>query len=246
MQLIKLSATDSTNAYLRRLSRREAVPDFTVVQAVHQTDGRGQPGTRWVGEEGKNLTFSVLKIFKSFPATRHFQLNMLVSLCVYRLLESLQIPHLCLKWPNDILSGTRKTCGILLENQLRGSELSSSIIGIGLNVNQTEFKDLPTATSLKKVSGQSYDLSELLMTFIGMLREAFDQMPKTSYAYYLSQYEERLYLKDQPAPFALPDGEHFVGTIRGVDPNGNLQLELKNGDLRTFGFKEVRYLRQGD
>jgi BirA family biotin operon repressor/biotin-[acetyl-CoA-carboxylase] ligase len=246
MQLIKLSATDSTNAYLRRLSRREAVPDYTVVQAAHQTEGRGQPGTRWVGEEGKNLTFSVLKNFESFSATRHFQLNMLVSLCVYRLLESLQIPELCLKWPNDILSGTNKACGILLENQLRGAELSSSIIGIGLNVNQTEFKGLPTATSLKKVSGKSYDLSEVLMTFTGMLQEAFNQMPNTSYATYLRQYEEKLYLKDQPAPFGLPDGHPFIGTIRGVDPNGNLQVELKNGVLRTFGFKEVRYLREGD
>jgi BirA family biotin operon repressor/biotin-[acetyl-CoA-carboxylase] ligase len=245
MQLIKLSATDSTNAYLRRLSRRDAVPDFTVVQAAHQTAGRGQPGTRWVGEEGKNLTFSILKRFESLSASRHFQLNMLVSLSVYRLLESLKIPELYLKWPNDILSGSRKVCGILLENQLRGADLSSSIIGIGLNVNQTEFKDLPGATSLKKITGKSYDLSELLLTFIGLVQQAFNQMQHTSYESYLSQYEENLYLKDQPAPFGLPDGQRVVGTIRGVDPQGNLRVELENGEVRTFGFKEIRYLGQG-
>lgn len=245
MQLIKLSATDSTNAYLRRLARRDAIPDFTVVQAGHQTAGRGQPGTRWVGEEGKNLTFSILKRFESFPAPRHFQLNMLVSLTVYRLLESMQIPELYLKWPNDIMSGSQKVCGILLENQLRGAELSSSIIGIGLNVNQAEFENLPAATSLKKITGKSYDLSEVLLTFIGLMQEAFKQMPHTSYGSYLRQYEENLYLKGQPAPFELPDGERFVGTIRGVDPQGNLRLELKSGELRTYGFKEVRYLRDG-
>lgn len=245
MQLIKLSATDSTNAYLRRLSRREAVPDFTVVQAAHQTAGRGQPGTRWVGEEGKNLTFSILKRFESFPASRHFLLNMLVSLSVYRLLESLEIPELQLKWPNDILSGSRKVCGILLENQLRGAELTTSIIGIGLNVNQTGFTDLPAAASLKTITGKSYDLSEVLLTFIGLLQQAFRQMQQTSYESVLRQYEANLYLKDQQAPFGLPEGDRFTGTIRGVDPQGNLRLELENGEARTFGFKQVRYLREG-
>jgi BirA family biotin operon repressor/biotin-[acetyl-CoA-carboxylase] ligase len=244
MQLIKLSATDSTNAYLRRLSGREVVPDFTVVQAAHQTAGRGQPGTRWVGEEGKNLTFSILKRFESFPASRHFLLNMLVSLSVYRLLESLEIPELHLKWPNDILSGSRKVCGILLENQLRGSDLTSSIIGIGLNVNQTGFRNLPEATSLKTITGKSYDLSEVLLTFIGLLQQALKQMPHTAYESVLRQYEENLYLKDQPAPFELPGGDRFTGTIRGVNPQGNLRLELETGETRTFGFKQVRYLRE--
>ena len=244
MQLIKLSATDSTNAYLKRLFRRDAVPDFTVVQADHQTAGRGQPGTRWIGEEGKNLTFSILKRFEAFPATRHFQLNMLVSLSVYRLLESLQIPNLNLKWPNDILSGSRKLCGILLENKLRGAELSSSIIGIGLNVNQTDFEDLPAATSMKKITGNSHDLTEVLVTFLGLLQEAFREMPHPPYESYLREYEGKLYLKDQPAPFELSDGERITVTIRGVDPLGNLQLELKNGEVRPFGFKEVRYLRE--
>ena len=244
MQLIKLSATDSTNAYLRRLSNREAVPDFTVVQAAHQTAGRGQPGTHWVAEEGKNMTFSLLKRFESFPARNHFLLNMLVSQSVFRLLESLGIPELYLKWPNDILSGSQKVCGILLENQLRGPDLSTSIIGIGLNVNQTDFKELPDATSLKNITGKSYDLNEVLLTFISLIQKAFKEMSHTTYDTLLGQYEQNLYLKDQPAPFGRPDGDRFIGTIRGVDADGRLQVALENGKLRSFGFKEVRYLRE--
>ena len=245
MQLIKLSATDSTNAYLKRLSRREAVPDFTVVQAAHQTAGRGQPGARWISEDGKNLTFSVLKKFEAFPAQRHFQLNMLVSLAVYQLLESLGIPQVRVKWPNDILSGSHKVCGILLENQLRGGDLTSSIVGIGLNVNQTEFEGLPTATSLKSITGKPHDLNEVLLTFIGLLQAAFREMPHTVYDTYRSRYETHLYLRDQKAPFALPDGGRFMGIIRGVDPEGNLKVEDQGGRLRVFGFREVRYLREG-
>lgn len=244
MQLIKLSATDSTNAYLRRLTMRESVPDFTVVQAARQTAGRGQPGTHWVSEEGKNLTFSILKKLKSFPARNHFLLNMGVSLSVFRLLESLGIPELYLKWPNDILSGPQKVCGILLENQLRGTDLTMSFIGIGLNVNQTEFRDLPGATSLKNITGKSYDLDELLLTFISLLQQAFKEMSHLSYSSLLEQYEQNLYLKDRAVPFGLPDGERFVGTIRGVDADGRLQVALENGELRAFGFKDVRYLRE--
>lgn len=244
MQLIKLSATDSTNAYLKRLSRREAVPDFTVVQASQQTQGRGQPGAHWISEAGKNLTFSILKKFESFPAQRHFQLNMLVSLSVYHLLESIGIPKVKVKWPNDILSGSRKVCGILLENQLRGGDLTSSIVGIGLNVNQTEFGDLPSATSLKITTGKPHDLDEVLLTFIGLLQAAFRDMPETSYDTYRSRYEAHLYLKDQKALFGLPDGQRFEGVIRGVDPEGNLMVEDLGGGRRVFGFREVRYLGQ--
>ncbi len=244
MQLIKLSATDSTNAYLKRLGRREVVPDFTVVQAAHQTAGRGQPGARWVSEEGKNLTFSILKRFEAFPAQRHFQLNMLVSLSAYQLLESLGIPQVRVKWPNDILSGSQKVCGILLENQLRGGDLTSSIVGIGLNVNQTEFGDLPAATSLKGITGKPHDLSEVLLSFVGLLQAAFREMPQTSYESYRSRYEALLYLRDERAPFELPDGQRFQGVIRGVDPEGNLKVEDGRGALRIFGFREVRYLRE--
>ncbi len=246
MQLIKLSATDSTNAYLRRLSGRESVPDFTLVQAALQTAGRGQPGTRWMGEEGKNLTFSVLKKFQAFPAQNHFQLNMLVSLTVFRLLESLGIPGLRVKWPNDILSGGRKVCGILLENQLRGNHLSSSIIGIGLNVNQAEFPGLPQATSLKKISGKSYDLDELLFSFINHLQEAFREMPEVSYEVYREAYEAHLYLMEEPARYSGPDGTPFTGTIRGVDDQGRLLVARENGEVGVYGFKELRYLPGAD
>lgn len=242
MQLIKLSATDSTNSYLRRLSVRESVPDFTVVQAVHQTAGRGQPGTQWVAEEGKNLTFSILKRFESFPARNHFLLNMGVSLSVFRLLESLGIPELSLKWPNDIMSGSKKVCGILVENQLQGADLSSSIIGIGLNVNQTGFGELPGATSLRNISGKAYDLNEVLLTFISLIQKTFEVMSPNSFDRFLEQYQQNLYLKDQPVPFGLPDGTRFIGTIHGTDADGRLKVSLENGEFRVFGFKEIRYL----
>ncbi len=242
MQLIKLSATDSTNAYLRRLSRRESVPDFTVVQAAYQTAGRGQPGTDWEAEEGKNLTFSVLKVFESAASDKQFLLNIRTALAVSRVLEDLEIPGVQVKWPNDILSGGKKVCGILVENQLKGSRLVQSIIGIGLNVNQTAFPGLPGATSLKIASGSAFDLDELLYALVSELRNTFRRDGPEADAADWRAYERQLYLKDRPALFSRPGGTPFRATIRGLDPGGRLRVEMENGREEAFGFKEIRYL----
>lgn len=246
MQLIKLDATDSTNTYLNRLSRQENLPDFTVVQANHQTAGRGQRGTLWETEGGKNLTFSVLKNFGALPARSHFMLNMTISLSVYTALEALKIPHLSLKWPNDILSGNRKLCGILIENQLQGNFIARSIVGIGLNVNQTLFAKLPGATSLKRVTKRDFDPDEVLLKVMEHLESDLSGMDVDNPRPTLEQYEAHLYLKDQLSAYRRKDGSSFKGTILGVQPDGLLKIALPDGRIESFGFKELQYpaLRQ--
>ncbi|MCO5724866.1 biotin--[acetyl-CoA-carboxylase] ligase [Robiginitalea marina] len=240
MQLIKLSATDSTNAYLKRLQRRETLPDFTVVQAALQTAGKGQRGARWEGEAGKNLTFSVLKKFDALPARTHFALNIEVSLAVLRVLQSMGIPDLSIKWPNDILSGHHKICGILIENQLKGDAISQSIIGIGLNVNQLEFGDLPRASSLKKITGRDYALDELLAALLPTLARQLPRAAEAPFEAVLPDYYAHLFKKDKPATFSRPGGEPFPAIIRGVEPDGKLRLEVERGQYETFAFKELQ------
>jgi BirA family biotin operon repressor/biotin-[acetyl-CoA-carboxylase] ligase len=241
MQVIKLSATDSTNTYLKGMSAREKVPDFTVVWAVDQQAGRGQPGNIWVSEKGKNLTFSILKKFVKLQARDHFLLNILVSLALMEALKNLGIPDLRVKWPNDIMSGPGKICGILIENQVKGSFISQSIVGIGLNVNQQSFDGLPRATSLKNTTGQDYDLHELLTTLLSSLKEYYGRMQTGSYPEWFRSYERNLFLRDVPASFQRPEGPVFEGIIRGVAPDGQLLLETAPGRQEAFGFKEVRY-----
>jgi BirA family biotin operon repressor/biotin-[acetyl-CoA-carboxylase] ligase len=240
MQLIKLSATDSTNAYLKRLQRREPLPDFTVVQAALQTAGKGQRGARWEGDAGKNLTFSVLKKFGPVPVRSHFALNIAVSLAVLQVLESFGIPDLSIKWPNDILSGPCKICGILIENQLKGSAINQSIIGIGLNVNQLEFDGLPRASSLRKVTGRDYDLDELLAALLPSLARQLTRTAETPFEAMLPAYYAHLFKKDKPATFSRPGGESFPAIIRGVEPDGKLRLEVEKGLYETFAFKELQ------
>jgi BirA family biotin operon repressor/biotin-[acetyl-CoA-carboxylase] ligase len=245
MQLIKLGATDSTNAYLKRISRSENLPDFTVVQADLQTEGRGQRGARWEAEKGKNLTFSVLKRLGALPAPRHFKLNAAISLSVCTTLKGLDIPDLHLKWPNDILSGNRKLCGILIENQLKGAFISQSIIGIGLNVNQTDFANLPWATSLKKITGRDFNPDKVLFELLNRLESDLAALQGSTLKTILEDYEAHLYLRDCRANYRKKDGTAFQGVIRGVGRDGQLRLELPDGTLETFGFKELQYPQPG-
>jgi BirA family biotin operon repressor/biotin-[acetyl-CoA-carboxylase] ligase len=241
MQVIKLNATDSTNAHIKRMSSEETLPDFTVVQAVRQTAGRGQMDARWEAEGGKNLTFSLLKRFGAFPAQQHFTLNATISLSIYTALRGLNIPELNLKWPNDILSGKRKLCGILVENQLQGANISQSIIGIGLNVNQTTFPNLPGATSMKQLTGGDFELDQVLSVLLNQLESDLSNPGSGHLNNVLEEYEKHLYLKDIPSSFKRKDGSPFEGIIRGVSPVGLLQIEHTDGSVESFANKEVQF-----
>ena len=179
MKIIKLDAIDSTNSFLKNLSVNATVQDFTIVVAKQQTSGRGQMNAEWVVEGGKNLTFSVFSCFDDLPISNQKYLNFSVSLAVFEVLNDLFLPKLTIKWPNDILSVNKKLAGILIENNLKGNKISSSIIGIGINVNQQKFsKDLPNATSVKKILSKEFDLDILLNEVLIRLKEKLDLFKK--------------------------------------------------------------------
>src|SRR5690606_11483476 len=156
MRIIKLDAIDSTNSYLRRLSMEETLEDYTVVMTKYQTQGKGQMGTIWHSEKSKNLMFSVFKDTSNLHIEYPFFISMATSLALLKTLRKFSTPKLSIKWPNDILSEDKKICGILIENVIKQNTLSNTIIGIGLNVNQTEFKNLLKASSLKLTTGKVF------------------------------------------------------------------------------------------
>lgn len=244
MQLIKLDATDSTNAYLRRLLSSSIPDNYTVVSAKRQTSGRGQMGTHWESETGKNLTFSLLRRDFDIPANEGFTLNICVSLAVYNVLNRIQIPDLSIKWPNDILSGTSKICGILIENQIQGTKISTSIIGIGLNVNQTNFENLQDASSIRLLLGKAFDLDMLLVQIVDEMKKVFLDLDKDEMAdaHLWNTYESVLFKKGSRMPFENTNGERFVGSIQGVSKDGKLLIALENTVLKPFNLKEVKLL----
>ncbi|CAM1353187.1 biotin--[acetyl-CoA-carboxylase] ligase [Tenacibaculum insulae] len=242
MKIIKLDAIDSTNSFLKDMAAKVSVDNFTVVVAKTQTSGRGQMNANWQVEEGKNLTFSVFCEFLKLKAADYKYLNYSVSLSVFEAVKGLKLPQLKIKWPNDILSENKKIAGVLIENTLSLNKISSSIIGIGLNVNQNSFSDdLPNASSLKIILGKEFDLDFLLDKIINCLKTNLKLLENKEYLALEEKYLNVLYKKNVPSMFKTSQNILFMGKIIGVSAMGNLQIELENETVKEFGIKEVSF-----
>ncbi|WP_445955878.1 biotin--[acetyl-CoA-carboxylase] ligase [Yeosuana sp.] len=242
MRIIKLNAIDSTNSYLRTLSNEEVLEDYTVVMAKHQTHGRGQMGTIWNSEMAKNLTVSVFKDVSTIYIEHPFYISIAVSLALIKSLQSFSIPKLSVKWPNDILSEDKKICGILIENVIKQNSLRASIIGIGLNVNQTNFKGLPKASSLKLLKGNTFNLDEVLQTLMKYLKYYFMILRKGESDFLKQEYESYLFRKNKPSTFKDVEGNAFTGFIKNISISGNLQVLLEDDILKEFDLKDITLL----
>ncbi|MBJ6368123.1 biotin--[acetyl-CoA-carboxylase] ligase [Snuella sedimenti] len=239
MHIIKLNAIDSTNSYLRQLIVTENVVDFTVVIAESQTNGRGQMGTVWESQATKNLTFSVFKDLTGLQLEHPFYISIVTSLALIKTLKSFSIPKLSVKWPNDILSGNKKICGILIENVIKQNVLSASVIGIGLNVNQTTFDTLPNASSLKEISGIVYDLDEVSYEILKHLKYYFKILKKKKFTVLKNEYEAHLFRKNKPSTFKNAEGLMFSGFIKHITDSGMLQVLLEDDIVKAFDLKEI-------
>ena len=238
MQIIKLNAIDSTNQYLHDLIGKISLEDFAVVTARYQTKGRGQRATTWQSEKDKNLIISVLKKEIDLNPQRQFLLNIVVSLALFKTLETLQIPKLSIKWPNDILSHDKKIAGILIELILKKNTIYKAIIGIGFNVNQTNFKELSSASSLQNITGIHYDLDELLHKLLENLKYYFS-IKNTAELW--TTYENLLFRKDKPSTFVGLSGDLFSGITKGVSQRGKLMVKTENS-IEEFDLKSIKLL----
>ncbi|WP_427873052.1 biotin--[acetyl-CoA-carboxylase] ligase [Flavobacterium sp. MMS24-S5] len=241
MKLIKLDAIDSTNDFLKALSSQDELENFTTVTAENQTKGKGQVGGLWKTEAGKNLTMSILVKDFLFNNDEVFNLSVLVSLSVAEVLKSLNIPNICIKWPNDILSYNKKLVGILIENTLKSDGRIVSVVGIGINVNQTDFEELPNASSLAVISGKTFDKEELAILIVEKLKEKI-QSWNTSAQIFWDDYFNFLFKKGIPTAFRDNNNQDFMGIIQGVSPIGKLQVLLEDDSVAEFEIKEVKML----
>ncbi|MBC8753602.1 biotin--[acetyl-CoA-carboxylase] ligase [Kordia sp. YSTF-M3] len=242
MKTIKLDAIDSTNTYLRQLSTQENVDDFTIVIAASQTAGKGQMGTKWEAEKGKNLTFSVFKKISCLETDEGFYISMATSLAIYNALKHFHIPKLAIKWPNDILSENQKICGILIENVIQNSKMTAAIIGIGLNVNQTNFEVGLNASSLKKIIGTHFDLDEVLFQITEQLQKYSHLITERAFEELKTAYESLLFRKDKPSTFRNTNGELFMGFIQGIAEDGKLNVLLEDEIVVAFDLKEIKLM----
>jgi len=203
------------NTFLRQLSSSEIVEDYTIVVAESQTKGRGQMGTTWSSQRSKNLMASVFVDVSFLAIENNFYISMAISLAISRTLKSFQIKHVAIKWPNDILADQKKISGVLIENVIKNNQMQATIIGFGLNINQTHFEGLPNATSMQIVSGKHYDLNEVLQSVILNLKFYFELMKTRQLDELKTLYETELFRKNKPSTFEDAEGSLFSGFIKG-------------------------------
>lgn len=244
--IVYIDEVPSTNEYLQELIRQEKdLCDGLTVCARSQTRGKGQIGNSWVSEPGQNLTFSVLFHPIFLVPQYQFCLSQAVSLAVYDTLVSLVSPmeavHFSIKWPNDIYYKDRKLGGILIENQIQAKHISHSIIGIGLNINQKSFPEaLPNPISLTMITGETYHLEKVLDKMQAQLLERYRELYEQGATAIQLAYHQHLYRYRQIHEFS--DGKDtFEASILHVEDDGKLVLQLADGTIRKFYFKEIYF-----
>ncbi len=233
---IHFTSIDSTNAEVARRFKAETREKEIIITAEYQTIGRGRSTNRWYSDAAKNLLMSWGCHPEFLSVSDQFKLSKAVSLALCGLLDDNNIVS-SIKWPNDIYVSGKKIAGILIENQLMGGSIRSSIIGIGLNVNQVEFPpEAGFPVSMKLLTGRDMEVPSLADGLLVKMRAAVDALKSDLFSLD-GAYHSRLYKLGEECLFSV-NGNEFSGKIRGVDDSGQLVLESATG-IRSYGFHEI-------
>lgn len=237
-----LQNVDSTNHYASKAFKDNAVTHGKVFATHQQTAGRGQANTVWQSKPGDSLTFSLVYMPTMLAANQQFYLNIAVCLAIVKYLETEHAIEATIKWPNDIYVGYDKIAGILIENSVRGQNLQATIIGIGLNVNESAFSDdIVNATSIyittKKISTIEDELAKLLF----YLEQQYLQLQSLNFKEMKTDYLERLLFLNIERLYSI-DNSLKTATILDVYPTGQLVAAVANEGTRHFNFKEIGFV----
>ena len=238
MKITHFKTLESTNKYLQNLLEEGIDIIDNIVVTDYQTAGKGQGKNVWQSDDGKNLLFSVALDMSYLKAENQFLLTQMVSVTMIDVLKKyLPEESLFIKWPNDIYFNDKKIAGILIKNEIKGMMMGTSIIGIGLNVNQTSFdENIPNPISMKMITGNNYDLETILVKICeALLSTANSQQPVAS------SYTDKLYRYKQWASYKH-EGSVKEMMIIGHDQFGRLVLKEKNDSTVVCDLKEIVFV----
>ena len=241
LKLIELEFTESTNNYAMQLINDDKAQPGTAIVARTQGGGKGQRGRKWIDMPGESLLMSIIVTPKQ-PLTEQFVFSASVAVAIANVLQNL-LPDtpIAIKWPNDIIINDKKAGGILIENVFRGSVWTHSVIGLGMNVNQTSFSEmLPNAISLQLATGGAYDLKTLGRQ-IGEHILASTLFPKSTQRI-MESYNDRLYKNGELQEFE-GNGIFRGAKITGVHANGMIELQFDGALHReTFHHGQINWV----
>lgn len=239
--LVRKNELNSTNNFALELIKTSNPSEGTVVLTLNQTKGRGQQTNTWESESGKNLTISIIFRPNFLPIPDQFKISEVISLGVVDYL-GVYIDKVSIKWPNDIYVGNDKIAGILIEHSIMGSELSHSVCGLGLNINQQQFlSDAPNPISLAMITGNEYDLDKELNLLLVAIEKRYFQLKAGHVINLEKDYLNAMYWKGEEHLFSDENGS-FRGKIVGVTDWGQLRIETQEEE-RVYNFKEVKFIK---
>jgi BirA family biotin operon repressor/biotin-[acetyl-CoA-carboxylase] ligase len=235
--IIDLDTVDSTNNYAANMLKLSRPPAGTVITAQEQTNGRGQRGSSWTAFKGDNLLASIIVYPNFLPPDETFMLSRITALAIRDAIEALTDKDVFIKWPNDIIIGDKKVCGILIENNWSDFKIQSAIIGFGINVNQNKFM-IPKATSIKNVISQFVSLSEVQKSVIAYFDNWYSRLETGQKEFIKAEYEKHLFKKNEKAEFIFED-RRITATIQGVNTLGHLILLDSQGNKISADLKQI-------
>jgi BirA family biotin operon repressor/biotin-[acetyl-CoA-carboxylase] ligase len=241
---VTLKEVDSTNTFLKlMLAKSEPVPEGTVIMAEDQVAGRGQQQNKWYSVKSESLTFSLVLYPSFLPLKDQFLLTSAVSVAIHEALYPLIGDRLKMKWPNDIYVDDKKLGGVLIENQVQGERIKSSVIGIGLNIYQVSFPEwVPNATSLKQILQTDYDIKYILLQICSHIERWYIKLKNGDVSLIQNTYRQVMYWLNETHRFKAQQ-QVFEGIIRGTDAAGRLQIE-HSGQVYTYNLKEIEFLNK--
>lgn len=214
--------------------------DFYGIFTDEQTQGKGLGSNKWVSHKGQNILISF--IFQP-PITiqNQFYFNQFFAISIFTFL-SRYVDHLSIKWPNDIYVGNKKIAGILIEHTIQGSQLLSTIAGVGININQLQFDPtLPNPTSLAQITGKKFEINTLILELASVLEDQYNLIKNSNYKRLEQHYFSHLYQFQKWAQYRIKD-QLITGKIVGLSSFGQLQIESESGAIHTCNYKEVQFI----
>ncbi|MDA3953578.1 MAG: biotin--[acetyl-CoA-carboxylase] ligase [Bacteroidales bacterium] len=240
-KIVNLDMVDSTNNYFSKTLKENKVSEGSIISTLFQSSGKGLGNNTWESEKGKNLICSLLLYPDFLPIDKNFLISKTISLGIVDYLKS-KTNEIKIKWPNDIYINDKKIAGILIENAIKGSSINQCIVGIGLNLNQTQFiSDAPNPVSLTQITDDIYSIEKELIKLREHIRIFYKKLKSGKYEEINEKYINYLYRFNEYFTYKS-NNNTFKAKITGVNEFGHLQIINTNQEKMEFEFKEIEFV----
>ena len=238
--ILVIDTTDSTNNYAMALIQKGIAIDGNAVFAMEQTEGRGRRGRKWRSKKGDNIILSISLQMQWLPISQQFQLSVAVALGCFDLLSKYAPGKASVKWPNDLFINDTKAGGILIENTIKGTLWQWAVIGIGLNINQTDFEDANlNATSLRIVTKKRFPVLQLAEELYEFILKRIEDLKSGDFLNMIEAYNQHLFARNKNVLLKI-HGNIFETKILRVNNTG--QLVTYDKTERKFNFDDVEFV----